>query len=54
MNRDLQLLREKQYDVIVIGGGITGACVAHDASLRGLRVALLEKDDFISTACCRC
>ncbi len=46
MNRDLHLLRKNQYDVIVIGGGITGACVAHDASLRGLHVALLEKDDF--------
>jgi glycerol-3-phosphate dehydrogenase len=46
MNRDLNILRESQYDLIVIGAGITGACVAHDASLRGLRVALLEKDDF--------
>ncbi len=46
MNRDLGLLREKQFDLIVIGGGITGACVAHDASLRGVSVALLEKDDF--------
>lgn len=32
--------------MVIIGGGITGACVAHDAALRGLHVALLEKDDF--------
>jgi len=36
------------YDVVVIGGGITGAGVARDAALRGLRVALFEKDDFAS------
>jgi glycerol-3-phosphate dehydrogenase len=36
------------YDVIVIGGGITGAGVARDAALRGLRTLLLEKGDFAS------
>jgi glycerol-3-phosphate dehydrogenase len=36
----------RHYDLIVIGGGITGAGIALDASLRGLRVALLEKHDF--------
>lgn len=36
------------YDLIVIGGGITGAGVARDASLRGLSVLLLEKRDFAS------
>lgn len=36
------------YDVIVIGGGINGAGVARDAAQRGLRVALLEKNDFSS------
>ncbi len=35
-----------EYDVIVIGGGITGAAVAYDAASRGLSVALVEKDDF--------
>ena len=35
-------------DVAVIGGGITGAGVARDAALRGLRVALLERRDFAS------
>ncbi len=31
---------QKEYDIIIIGGGITGAAVAYDASLRGLSVAL--------------
>jgi len=35
-------------DVLVIGGGITGAGVARDAALRGLRVALVERRDFAS------
>ena len=34
------------FDLIVVGGGITGASVAYDAASRGLRVALLEKRDF--------
>ena len=34
------------FDLIVIGGGITGAAVARDAAARGLQVALLEKDDW--------
>jgi glycerol-3-phosphate dehydrogenase len=37
---------DPERDVVVIGGGINGAGVARDAALRGLRVALLEKDDF--------
>ncbi|MBL7835271.1 MAG: glycerol-3-phosphate dehydrogenase/oxidase [Cyclobacteriaceae bacterium] len=36
----------RYYDLIVIGGGITGAGIALDAALRGLRVALFEKHDF--------
>ena len=34
------------FDVVVIGGGITGVCVAREAASRGLRTALLERDDF--------
>jgi glycerol-3-phosphate dehydrogenase len=37
-----------QYDLVVIGGGITGAGIARDASLRGLKVALFEKNDYAS------
>jgi glycerol-3-phosphate dehydrogenase len=36
------------YDVVVIGGGITGAGIARDAALRGLRVGLFEKNDYAS------
>jgi glycerol-3-phosphate dehydrogenase len=36
----------RPFDLIVVGGGITGACVAYDAARRGLGVALLEKKDF--------
>jgi len=36
----------EEYDIVVIGGGITGSAVAYDASSRGLSVALVEKDDF--------
>jgi len=46
MKRNLQFLTEDPYDLIVIGGGIFGACAAWDAASRGLRVALLEKGDF--------
>ncbi len=37
---------EGQFDVVVIGGGISGAAVAYEAASRGLRVALFEKGDF--------
>lgn len=37
---------ETNYDVIIIGGGITGACVAYEAASQGLKVALFEKNDF--------
>ena len=39
-------LAGERFDLVVIGGGITGAGVARDAARRGLRVALVEKDDF--------
>ncbi len=35
-----------QYDLVIVGGGINGAGIARDAALRGLRVILLEKNDF--------
>ena len=37
---------EKPYDVLIVGGGIYGAWIAWDAALRGLSVALIEKEDF--------
>jgi glycerol-3-phosphate dehydrogenase len=46
MKRDLDRLSRETFDLLVIGGGITGACIARDAALRGLSVALIEKNDF--------
>ena len=46
MIRGLSDLAAKSFDLAIIGGGITGACLAHDAALRGLSVALVEKGDF--------
>jgi glycerol-3-phosphate dehydrogenase len=44
----LERLRRDDFDVLVIGGGITGAGVALDAAARGLRTALVERGDFAS------
>ena len=44
----LAALAEHPYDVLVIGGGITGAGVALDAASRGYSVALAEQADFAS------
>ncbi|HUD52252.1 FAD-dependent oxidoreductase, partial [Parvibaculum sp.] len=46
MQRDLTKMSATTYDLIIVGGGITGASTAWDAALRGLKVALLEKEDF--------
>lgn len=40
----------KQYDVIIIGGGVTGAGTARDCSMRGLSVLLIEKSDYANGA----
>jgi glycerol-3-phosphate dehydrogenase len=44
----LRRLASTHFDVVVVGGGITGAGCALDAASRGLRVALVERDDFAS------
>jgi glycerol-3-phosphate dehydrogenase len=46
--RAIQALAQEQFDVLVVGGGITGAGVALDAATRGYSVALLERADFAS------
>jgi len=46
MERFIENYQGKEFDLIVIGGGITGATVAYEASSRGLSVALIEKSDF--------
>jgi glycerol-3-phosphate dehydrogenase len=46
MQRDFSALSKSPFDLAIIGGGATGAAIALDASLRGLRVALIDKGDF--------
>lgn len=44
----LRALATDSFDVLIIGGGVTGAGSARDAALRGLKVALVEREDFAS------
>ena len=44
----LRRLRDTHFDLVVVGGGITGVGCALDAASRGLRTALIERDDFAS------
>lgn len=46
MRRDLHALGSETFDLVIVGGGIYGAAIAWDATLRGLSVALVEKGDF--------
>src|SRR5450432_2214644 len=46
MRRALDRLANETFDLLIVGGGVTGACVARDAAMRGLKVALVEKNDF--------
>lgn len=46
MKRDLQRFQNQVFDVLVLGGGVSGASIAWDAVLRGFSVALIERADF--------
>lgn len=46
MKRQLEQLKDNEYDILIIGGGILGLFIAWDAALRGLSVALIDKGDF--------
>jgi glycerol-3-phosphate dehydrogenase len=52
MKRDLIQLSSNEYDLLVIGGGIYDVCVARNAILRGLSVALVAKGDFGHATSC--
>jgi len=46
--QQLQEAKTTRYDLIIIGGGVTGSGIALDAAARGLKVCLIEKNDFAS------
>ena len=46
--KNLELLQSEVYDLIIIGGGATGCGIALDAASRGMKTALIEKEDFAS------
>ncbi len=48
LRRKLDPLSAGRFDVLIIGGGISGACLLWDAALRGLSAALIEKNDYAS------
>src|ERR1700676_1734014 len=48
MKRTVDALKDEKFDLLVLGGGITGAGIALDAALRGFRVGLIDKGDFAS------
>src|SRR5436190_11487741 len=50
MQRDLDQLIGRTFDVLVVGGGVYGLTIAYDAAQRGLSVALIERADFGSGA----
>ncbi|MFX1555433.1 MAG: FAD-dependent oxidoreductase, partial [Promethearchaeota archaeon] len=45
-NEIIKRLQEADYDIVIIGAGITGAAVAREASMRGLKVACVDMQDF--------
>src|SRR6185503_16509423 len=54
MHRNLAELARTEHDLLIIGGGAAGAAAAREATLRGLRVALIERHDFGSGASAHC
>jgi glycerol-3-phosphate dehydrogenase len=46
VKRDIGALASREFDLVIVGGGVYGAAIAWDASLRGLTVALVERNDF--------
>ncbi len=47
-NANLERLAHDEFDILVVGGGVTGTGIARDAALRGFKTALVEKNDYAS------
>src|SRR5947209_7000732 len=47
-SRNLASMESEKFDLCIIGGGITGAGAARDAASRGMKVCLIEQNDFAS------
>ena len=45
-NKYLKQLKEEKFELIIIGGGLTGAGITREAALRGIKTALIDKNDF--------
>jgi glycerol-3-phosphate dehydrogenase len=54
VKRDIATLAEREFEVLVVGGGIFGICAAWDAAQRGLSVALIEQEDFAHATSANC
>jgi glycerol-3-phosphate dehydrogenase len=46
LRRDLDRLASEEFDVAIVGGGISGVAIAYEAAARGLRTALVERGDY--------
>jgi glycerol-3-phosphate dehydrogenase len=54
ISRDIRRLSSELFDVLVIGGGASGAATAREAALRGFNTALIEREDFSAGASAHC
>lgn len=54
LRRNTAALENNQFDLLIVGGGIVGAGICYEAALRGLKVALIEQNDFASATTSAC
>jgi glycerol-3-phosphate dehydrogenase len=54
IGRDIRRLSSELFDVLVVGGGASGAATAREAALRGFNTALIEREDFSAGASAHC